>query len=284
MIISSLEIYKEKLLEDKFSALVITAARGSATRLSSYYSALAPSSYPTPTTASALSASTYPENISNIEYPFDVFQSNANIGTYSVIGARMNPTAGGFMHGGYIFVDRLSHQGGLNATGTGAQTTNLPTAALPRYTDGRDVMLGLEIYTQIGSTATTITVSYTNELGTSGKTTPAIVFGGTGAREVGRFFVFPLQNGDSGIKSVQSVTVSATTGTAGNFGIVLFKPLFMVPINNTDGPHICDLISGNFIGYPGELPRQTNISIIATGTNTTGTGVGSLIFAFSDLP
>ena len=282
MIISSLEIYKEKLLEDKFSALVITAARGSATRLSSYYSALAPSSYPTPTTAAALSASTYPENISNIEYPFDVFQSSA--GTYSVIGARMNPTAGGFMHGAYIFVDRLSHQGGLNATGTGAQTTNLPTAALPRYTNGVDVMLGLEIYTQIGSTATTLTVSYTNESGTSGRTAPATVFGGTGAREAGRFFILPLQAGDSGIRSVQSVTVAATTGTAGNFGIVLFKPLFMVPINNADGPHICDLISGNFIGYPGELPRQTNISIIATGTNTTGTGVGSLIFAFADLP
>ena len=282
MIISSLEIYKEKLLEDKFSALVITAARGSATRLSSYYSALAPSSYPTPTTAAALSASTYPENISNIEYPFDVFQSSA--GTYSVIGARMNPTAGGFMHGAYIFVDRLSHQGGLNATGTGAQTTNLPTAALPRYTDGRDVMLALEIYTQIGSTATTLTVSYTNESGTSGRTTPATVFGGTGAREAGRFLILPLQAGDSGIRSVQSVTVAATTGTAGSFGVVLFKPLFMVPINNADGPHICDLISGNFIGYPGELPRQTNISIIATGTNTTGTGVGSLIFAFADLP
>jgi len=284
MIISSLEIYKEKLLEDKFSAILITAGRGAVTRLSSYYSALAPSAYPTPTTAVALSASSYPENISNIEYPFDVFQSNANVGTYSVIGARMNPTTGGFMHGAYIFVDRLSHQGGLNATGTGAQTTNLPTAALPRYTDGRDVMLGLEIYTQIGSTATTVTVSYTNESGTSGRTTPAVVFGGTGTREVGRFMVFPLQAGDSGVRSVQSVTVAATTGTAGNFGVVLFKPLFMVPINNTDGPHICDLISGNFIGYPGELPRQTNLSIIATGTNTTGTGVGSIIFAFADLP
>jgi hypothetical protein len=35
----------------------------------------------------------------------------------------------------------------------------------------------------------------------------------------------PLQNDDTGVQSVEGVTVLATTGTAGNFGVTLFKPL-----------------------------------------------------------
>lgn len=282
MIISSLEIFKEKLSENKGCPVLVTAGRGSSTRLSSLYNVLAPSAYAVPTTAVALYASSYPETIANINYPFDVFNSDA--GEYSVIGGRINPTAAGISYGGYIFIDRLSHQAGLNASSVSVQTTNLPTAPLPRYTDGRNVILGIEIYTQIGATATTLTVSYTNEFGVSGRTTSPIVFGGTGARETGRFLIASLEGTDNGVRSVESVTLAGTTGTAGNFGIVLFKPLFMFPINNADGPHICDIISGNFIGISGELPRQTNLSLLATGTNTTFTMAGFLNFAYADLP
>jgi hypothetical protein len=41
--------------------------------------------------------------------------------------------------------------------------------------------------------------------------------------------ILPLQEGDSGVRSVESVTVLATTGTAGNFGVTLFKPLLYLP-------------------------------------------------------
>lgn len=127
-------------------------------------------------------------------------------------------------------IDRLSHQGGLSAIVTTAQTTNLPTAALTRYTDGIGVMMGLTIYTIIGTTATTVTVSYTNELGTAGRISQATAFGGTAFREAARFILLPLQVGDQGVRSVQSVTVLATTGTAGNFGVTLFRPIAVLPV------------------------------------------------------
>ena len=82
-----------------------------------------------------------------------------------------------------LLCDRLSHQGGLSGTTTGAQTTNLPTAALTRYTSGVDVFLGVEIYSAVGTTGTTITASYTNQAGTSGQTSTATVF------EIGRAHV-----------------------------------------------------------------------------------------------
>lgn len=128
--------------------------------------------------------------------------------------------------GQLMLMDRLSHQGGLSGTSTSTQTTNLPTAALTRYTDGVGVMGALEIYTAIGGTATTATVSYTNQAGTPGRTSKPFTIGGnaSGANST-RFLPFPLQDGDLGVRSVESVTLAASTGITGNFGVTLFKPL-----------------------------------------------------------
>jgi hypothetical protein len=131
--------------------------------------------------------------------------------------------------GTYLLVDRLSHQGGLSATVTTEQTTNLPTAALTRYTSGEGVMMALQIYTQIGATGTTVTCNYTNQAGTAGRTSQATAFGGAGFRELNRAIVMPLQEGDTGVRSVEGVTVLATTGTVGNFGVTLFRPLLLMP-------------------------------------------------------
>lgn len=156
-------------------------------------------------------------------------QSNAassavNLRLRRLAMARSNP-------GMMVLCDRLSHQGGLSGITTGAQTTNLPTAALTRYTDGEGVMAALEIYTQIGATSTTVTASYTNQAGTAGRTTQATPWGNTGFREASRFVILPLQQGDTGVRAVASVTNAATTGTAGAFGVTLFKPLLVVPVS-----------------------------------------------------
>lgn len=131
-------------------------------------------------------------------------------------------------NGTYVLYDRLSHQGGLSGTVTTAQTTNLPTAALTRYTTGDGVMFALEIYTSLGNTATTVTASYTNQAGTAGKVTPARSFGSIDGSQA-FFLPMPLASGDSGVRAVASVTVLASTGTAGNFGVTLYKPLYAVP-------------------------------------------------------
>lgn len=140
-----------------------------------------------------------------------------------------------------LVIDRLSHQGGLVGNVAGAQTTNLPTAALTRYTSGEGVFAALEIYSTVGSTATTATVSYTNQAGTAGQTSPAFVFGGTGNRTAASMIIVPLADGDTGVRSVESVNLNATTGTAGNFGVTLFKILDWVPagvagVDGVSGP------------------------------------------------
>jgi hypothetical protein len=126
----------------------------------------------------------------------------------------------------WIVCDRLSHQGGLSGIVTTPQTTNLPTAALTRYTSGVGVLVALEIYSAVGTTLQAPTVEYTNQAGVGGRVSPPAWFGGTDNREARRLIPVSLQAGDTGVRSVQSVTLGASTGTAGNFGVTLYRPLF----------------------------------------------------------
>ena len=114
---------------------------------------------------------------------------------------------------------------------------------LPRYSDGVGVKAFLVATTALGATtplATTIT--YTGSTGVSGVTTqmtinsnsPAssavgtIVHSGTSVGNYGPFI--PLAAGDSGVRSVQSITMAAS-GSASTIALVLAKPLFSIPIS-----------------------------------------------------
>lgn len=127
-----------------------------------------------------------------------------------------------------VVVDRLSHMGGLSGIVTGTVTTNLPTAALTRYTSGAGVIAIVEQDSQVGATASTLSVSYTNSAGVAGRTSPLISFGGAADRGGALSTPIPFQVGDVGIRSVESVTLTSTTNTAGDYGIALVKPVAFI--------------------------------------------------------
>lgn len=122
----------------------------------------------------------------------------------------------------FCLADRLADFSGLNGTTLTSQNTT--SLAVSRYTDGLDNEIWVEIYTQIGATGKTITATYTDD-GNISRTTDAVVIGGTGFREVGRFIRLPLDPASFGVKSVQSVLLSGSTGTAGDFGVTIIHPL-----------------------------------------------------------
>ena len=177
-----------------------------------------------------------------------------------------------------IMIDLLNINGGLSGIVTTPQTTNLPTAALTRYTSGEGVMAGVVIYSQIGNTITTITISYTNQAGTSGRTSTATTFGQTGFRESNIFIPIPLQAGDTGVRSIESVTVLATTGTAGNFGVCLYKPLAMISFESTTGQAPLDAVSsGCIIGSLCEIHPDACLSFIGNATTSATNIFGAVI-------
>jgi len=219
-----------------------------------------------PTTAVALSKS----NTTALNY----YLPNYSPESPYLIGARLN-SAGA--RGTYFIIDRLSHQGGLDGTAITAQTTNLPTAALTRYTDGVGVIAALTIYTAIGATGTTVTASYTNQAGTPGKTTVAQAIGASTVNAGTRMVILPLAAGDAGVRSVESVTLTATTGTIGNFGVTLFKILGVICVYDTQSLFVGDIITGGLAGGIPEIKDDAHISLLFVGDATSSSGAISLL-------
>jgi hypothetical protein len=140
-----------------------------------------------------------------------------------------------------MLVDLLGVYPRIDLNSSSAQTlTN--TATLPRYTDGKGVRAFLSVSEAPGATPANFTMSYTNPGSTSGRGLAAtvaltvsaiaghILHSGTAAANFGPFL--PLAAGDTGVKSVESVTLSAAmaagSGAIGN--LVLCKPLASIPI------------------------------------------------------
>lgn len=150
----------------------------------------------------------------------------------------------------FLLADRLSHQGGLSgAVGVSEQTTNLPTAALTRYTDGEGVWAIAEVYSALGATTTTFTARYTNQAGTGSQVSQADNIGGSLHGAANRSILIPLAAGDTGIRSVEGVTIAVTTGGAGNFGITLIKPLALFAVQKNDQPTKYDAVLDSMLNY-----------------------------------
>jgi len=143
-----------------------------------------------------------------------------------------------------LIMDRLVDTTGLDLTVTTEQTTNLPTPALTRYTDGVGVMAALHLYLIGGGTAVTATLNYTNQAGTPGRTSKPFALVASQVQD--SFCVFSLQDGDKGVRSVEGITLSGTTGSASSAGIVLFKPIMVLPRLSGDmsTPPIPEFLAG----------------------------------------
>lgn len=177
-----------------------------------------------PAGGSAPGAGAIPTNATVGAFPF----TNAGAGREKwMIGA----SAISVVAGTYIIYDRLFHISGLSGTVTAAQTVqgSPATPALTRNTGGAGNFAMYEIYTAIGATSSTLTMSYTNQAGTAGQSATMNI-GATNFREVNRAQQIPLASGDTGIQSVQSVTLTATTGLAGDFGITIGRPLVSLTV------------------------------------------------------
>ena len=174
--------------------------------------------------------------------------------------------------------DRLMHMGGLNGTLTTAQTVNVDLDAnlasdnlTERIGDSNysDVTWWLEWYTDTGGTAVTATVNVTYNDGTSGNLT-GISLAATRRASL----MIPLNGfipaADSGkyIRDVNTVTLSATTGTAGSFGVTAtrYRAALYKPIANAR--FTADWAS---LGLP-SIPNSACLMLIQlAGTTSTGT-------------
>ena len=171
--------------------------------------------------------------------------------------------------------DRLSHMGGLSGTVTTAQTVNVNVSGSVTNINERrgaadysDVQWWLEWYTATGVTAVTATVTYTNATGASGRTTTVSIPVSTGASRM-----LPIiGNAGEYIQSIQLVQLSATTGTAGNFGVTATKILTTISCGLANAGTVADWA---YLGMPSVADSACVSMIVLAGSTTTGTVIGS---------
>lgn len=160
---------------------------------------------------------------------------------------------------------------------TVTNSTSLQTLTSPAI-GNRDIngtQLGDGVYLivwtggNLGGATTTLSVNYTNSAGVPGRTGVSTAFNSPGG---GRFFFIGLQNGDTGVRSVQSAQFSALPG--GGMNLYAVRPISLITsptVVSTDAQ-----VDALHLG----LPEVYNASTIFIAYGTTGQVYGEMKFLY----
>lgn len=180
--------------------------------------------------------------------------------------------------------DRLAHQGGFVGNVTTSQIAAFDFNALliSQNLDARkgdtnysDIQWWLEWYTDTGATASNATINVVFNDGTSGNLT-VVAVGGT--VRAGR--MIPLNSliasADQGkfIRGINNITLSASTGTAGNFGITAtrYRCSILARSVNVKNSALWDKL-----GFPEILASSCLFPVTVIGSGTTSGTVQSKV-------
>lgn len=201
------------------------------------------------------------------QIPIPAASGNTHLARFSGVSSAQ----GGIL----MLCDRLWHNNALSVTTTTAQTVN--SAAWPARdknasTNGVGVYIGLEISAATGAGAATPTISYTNDANASGKTgSMQVTYAASSI--TGTFYPFTLAAGDTGVRSIQSVTLSVSM-TSGSISLVAYRPLAQIELPAAGIPNAVDaLTSGMPRLYDNTVPFLLYIPQTTSTTLTTGSVV-----------
>lgn len=175
--------------------------------------------------------------------------------------------------GALLVADRLWHNSGITVTTTAGQT--ISSAAWPARdrdgsTNGENVLVGIEASaaTGNGSDIANTTLSYTNQAGTAGRT--ATMAKWPASAVAGTFVPFELQAGDTGIRSIETLTLG-TSYVSGTIHLVAYRKLALVHCPLANAGNGLDAISGGFVRlYSNTVPWLLWLPDAATAINLFG--------------
>lgn len=173
----------------------------------------------------------YVESIRGINIPTMTGTDKQFLKSIAGMSAASSATGTSNQNQRHLLADYLLYYPFIDTDAVGEQQDMVQTVALPdRYTAGQVICVAQSASSTVG----TFTFSYTNQDGVSGRTsqstfTKVVSGGGTlvssATNAVGGSLPFVgLQAGDSGVKSIESVTFTAAGG--GLMALVIVQPLF----------------------------------------------------------
>jgi hypothetical protein len=175
-----------------------------------------------------------------------------------------------------VLADRIWHNGGYTITSTSAQNSTTPTWPArdnAGSTNGDGILLCLDISAATGAGTPTITIAYTNQAGTGSRSATNLI-PTVASSAAGSSYWIGLQAGDTGVRSVQSLTLSATW-TSGTMNLVAYRPLAMLEIPGALTPNAIDFLTG---GGPRLFAGTVPYLIFIPSTTTTSNAIGQLIY------
>ena len=173
--------------------------------------------------------------------------------------------------------DRLMHMGGLSGTSTGSQTVNLDINAnlASNNLDARkgdanfsDVQWWMEWYTDTGGTAVTATVGVTYNDDTTGTLSVALAATRRASLMIPLNGFIPAAAAGKYIRDIDTVQLSATTGSAGSFGFTATRPRMTMPLSLANKMETFDWAA---LGLPEIFNSSCLMILQVASTTTTGT-------------
>lgn len=179
--------------------------------------------------------------------------------------------------GSLLLCDRLWHNSGLSVTLTTSQTVTsvaFPARDDSESTDGEGVLVGLELSAATGAGTPTLTLGYTNQAGTAGRTANSVI-AVTASGVMGTFYQFGLQAGDTGVRSIQTYQQSATM-TSGTIHLVAYRILEQINFPASGIPDGVNLLTGglkrcwdNTVPFLLFIPSTTTSTFLIGGVQFT---------------
>ena len=165
------------------------------------------------------------------------------------------------------------------AYGFAAGTTTLSSqpsfsSRCPDYTGGVAWGVGNEIWIEVSTAFTTgtawqVQITYTNQAGTTGRTSIISAAQAAAALTQGKMFQIALASGDSGVQKIESVIVTngGTAMTAGAFNVLVLRRLWDNRVAIANGGTIDDILK---TGAPIVYADSALCVVVSADSTSTG--------------
>lgn len=173
--------------------------------------------------------------------------------------------------------DRLWHNSSIVINNTTSQTINSvtwPARDITQSINGDGVYIGVEVSAATGAQAAVLSLNYTNSASTAGKIGTFVIPPAATAQPVGTFLPIGLAAGDTGVKSIQTLTFT-TAWTTGTIHLVAYRPIASLVVRSGVSSAIDALTSG--------FPRLWNDSVpfmysLCSSSNVLDAVSGSILY------
>lgn len=230
--------------------------------------------------ASAPLEAAFVESIRGIYVPTMSGTDTQWLKSITAMSAASSATATTNQNQRHMLADYLLYYPFWDTDAVGELQESVPTVSIPRYTSGQVICVAQSASSAVGQ----FTMTYTNQNGVAGRvsqnTFTKVVSGGgtlvTSATSVvgGSLPFVGLQAGDSGVRSIESVTFTVAGG--GLMALVIVKPLFAfyttqecrrTTTGNLDSYGAATYFETMLMRKPVEIKNGAVLGIIGLGNN-----------------